>query len=83
MHKISPQNTGNGIKESVLLKISRGSMPLDPLALIALSALVGQTDVCPPKISKPIHLWERVHISATDLIIGGLNAVSEHFKVKF
>ena len=60
MHKLSPQNAGNDTKETLFFKISGGSMPhcpWSPPEVLAPSALVGQTDVRPPKIGKPVRLW--------------------------
>ena len=59
MHKSLPQNAGNGIKETLFFKISQGSMPPDPLEVLAPLARVGQIRVRPPpqkKISKPVRL---------------------------
>ena len=52
MHKISPQNAGNGIKET----------PADPLEVLVPSALVGQTGVrpWPPKISNPVRQCKKL-----------------------
>ena len=45
MHKKSHQNAGNGIKESLFFKIFLGSMPLDPLEVLAPLVRVGQIPV--------------------------------------
>ena len=51
MHKNPHQNAGNGINETLFFKIFLGSMPPDPLEVLAPKARVGQIRIrpSPPK----------------------------------
>ena len=54
MHEISPQNAGNGIRDSTFQNFQGEHAPGN----LAPSALIEQTDICPPpKFFKPICLW--------------------------
>ena len=75
MHKNPLQNTGKGIKGTLFFETFRGSMPRNPLEVSAPSVQVGQIHVCPPKISRPVRLYDSM---CTLLSLKILNSTCVH-----
>ncbi len=65
MHKISPSKRGKWhFRDSTFQNFAGGAYPRTPLVVLARSALVGRTDVRPPKICNPVRLCVGIAMAA-------------------